>query len=719
MGFPFIRQIFAANNRGFPILASTLAKWVYLAETLSKSLKMYLQNTSSECGLCCVAYVAAKYGSPNNMRELREKFAISQRGASLSQIIDIASALGLSARALRADLDELNAVAKFSMLHWDLNNFVVLINVRGKKVTIFDPASGVVTLSKDQVSRRFTGVVVEFLPAENFVLKKASDKVPLRSLIGKVLGLKRSLIQIGAVAACLQVLSLIMPMAMQWVVDGAIVSGDKGFLIVLCIGFIMVAVSRVILEAARTWLAVVLAFHFQIQWAGKILGHLLKLPLSWFEPRHIGDIVSRFDSMKSIQQTLTGKLTELILDAGFGFTVLVVMLLYSPLLTVIAAAGLAVYAVIRILPHAKFHQINDEVLISEAKAQSHFLESIRAVQAVKLSRLEDGRRARWLNLLVDAANKRVVSQKMSIGFTAGYGFIFTLESVVVLGLGSAMVIDGDLTVGMLIAFIAYKDDFSSRMQRVVDNSMALKMLSLHAERVADIVLTDTEKLDFDLAAPSAPCEGSYSIEFKNVSFKYGAEAPWAVRQLSFSILPGEHVAIVGASGSGKTTLVKILLGLLSPTEGCILINGEPMHKFGLSKWRKSLGAVMQNDLLFSGSLQENICRFSEVVDLEQMRKVSGLAAIHEDIMKMPMGYRTMVGDMGSGMSGGQTQRVLLARALYTSPVILILDEATSHLDLESEERVNRSVSALNITRIVIAHRPDTIAMAGRIIDLSV
>lgn len=508
-------------------------------------------------------------------------------------------------------------------------------------------------------------------------------------------------------------------MAIQWVVDGAIVAGDKDFLAVLCVGFVVVAITRVVLDATRTWLSLVLSFHFQIQWSGKILGHLLKLPLSWFELRHIGDVASRFDSMRSIQQTLTGKLTELVLDAGLGLTVLVVTWLYSPFLTFIAVIALMSYAVVRILPHAKFHQINDEVLIADAKAQSHFLESVRAVQAVKLSGLEDERRARWLNLLVDTANKRVVSQKMSIGFTAGYGLIFTLESVAVLGLGASLVIDGALTVGMLIAFIAYKDDFSNRMQRVVDNCMALKMLSLHADRVGDIVLTSIEKLDgaSDIVVPSGSNSPSYCVEFRNVSFRYGAEAHWAIRDLSFVISPGEHVAIVGASGSGKTTVVKMLLGLLIPTEGCILINGQPMQKFGLSRWRVLVGAVMQDDILLTGSLQENIARFAETVDLEQVRKASELAAIHEDIMHMPMGYMTMVGDMGSGMSGGQTQRVLLARALYASPQILILDEATSHLDLNNEERVNRSVSALSITRIVIAHRPDTIAMANRVIEL--
>jgi ATP-binding cassette subfamily B protein RaxB len=681
---------------------------------------MYLQSTTTECGLCCLGYVSAAYGATYEMSELRSRFAVSIQGTTLNEIISISSSIGLAARPLKAGLEELASLQRLSILHWNMNHFVVLLSAGRKSIRIFDPAKGEKHLTYEQASSQFTGIAVELTPSELFEVQKPRSPVSIRSLIGRVSGLKRSLIQIGVLAVCLQAFSLLTPIAVQWVIDGAVVSGDKGFLFVLCLGFALVSLIKIFLESARNWLSIVLGLQFQLQWSGRLIGHLFKLPLNWFELRHIGDVVSRFDSMKSIQQALTGKLIETFIDAGFGITVLIVMLLYSPTLSLIVLLAIISYALMRIIPHGKFHQINDETLVHEAKAQSHFLESIRAVQTVKLSGLEDQRRARWMNLFVDAANKRVTSQKMTIGFSAGYGLVFAIESVAVLGIGASSVIDGTLTIGMLMAFIAYKDDFSSRMQRLVDNGMSLRMLSIHTERLSDIILATPERLQPNLSKSldnNEEVTTGVVIELKNVSYRYGGESPWILKNINLTIGASEHIAIVGASGCGKTTFAKILLGLLQPTQGEILINGAPLDQYGVSKWRKLTGAVMQEDLLFSGSLQDNIARFNEAIDLDRVKRCAVLAAIHDDIVKMPMRYQTLVGDMGSSLSGGQKQRVLLARALYSAPEVLVLDEATSHLDVEKEHQVNSEIRKLNVARIIIAHRPETIAMAERVIHM--
>lgn len=682
---------------------------------------MYLQSTITECGLCCLGYISEKYGSAFEMSELRTRFAISLQGSTLPELVRIAATLGLAARPLRLELEELSSLQTPCILHWEMSHFVVLLGTTRKGIRIFDPAKGEKSLTYVQVSSKFTGVAIELRPSHEFSAQKPRPPISIKSLIGKISGLRRSLVQMAVLAIALQIFSLLSPMIIQWVVDGAIVSGDKGFLTILCIGFILISIIRIGLEALRSWLSVVLSLQFHLQWAGRITGHLLKLPLNWFELRHVGDVVSRFDSMKSIQQTLTGKIVDIFLDAAFGLTIIAVMFIYSPQLSAIVLFAVVLYALIRILPHGRFHQLNDESLVHEAKANSHFLESVRAVQTVKLSGLEDQRRSRWLNLFVDGANRRVLSQKMSIGFSAGYGIVFAMESIAVLGYGAYMAIDGVLTVGMLMAFTAYKDDFSSRMQRLIDNVMALKMLSLHVERLADIVLTAPEKLETGQGADRSlkhVIDRLVEIEFRNISYRYGADSPWVLKELSFTINAGEHVAIIGPSGCGKTTLAKILLGLLPPTEGEIFINGVPLTLVGLGAWRKITGAVMQEDLLFSGSLQDNIAKFSDVIDVAKIERSARLSAVHSEIVKMPMGYLTLVGDMGSSLSGGQKQRVLLARALYSSPSVLVLDEATSHLDIERERLVNEAICCLKITRIAIAHRPETIAMADRIIDMT-
>ena len=676
----------------------------------------YLQTTSTECGLACLGYVAAHHGRAFEMCELRARFAISMRGSSLADLIALSRAIGLQARPLRLDLNELSQLALPCVLHWNMSHFVVLTRCARGRLTIHDPASGERRMTIAEASPHFTGVALELTPAPEF--QRIAPKPPIgwRQLVGPLHGLKRSLGQLFILAASLQVLLLVAPLFTQWIVDGAVVSGDVELLWLLVIGFGLTTLIKVGLETARGWLGIVASVQFGVQWAARIMGHLLHLPAQWFEVRHTGDVVSRFQSMQSIQQAVTAKLVEILLDGLFALVTLLVMLLYSVTLASVVVAAVLLYAAIRVLPHGAFHRANDEVLTHDAKAQTHFLESLRAIQTIKIAGLEDQRVARWQNLVALAANRRTSTQRMTLAFGAGYSLVFGIESIAVLGLGAAMAIGGTLTVGMLMAFISYKDEFSSRMQRFIDNLMAVRMLQLHVERLSDIVLAEPERLEGSIVQLEAT-EGA-RIVLDDVSFRYGSGTPWVLRHVNIEIRAGEHVAIVGATGCGKSTLAKIVLGLLEPTEGAVRVNGVPLGRLGVSNWRRQVGAVMQDDQLFSASLQDNIAGFDESIDLKRVQGAASVAAIHAEILAMPMGYHTLVGDMGSSLSGGQKQRILLARALYRQPGLLLLDEATSHLDVPKEKEVIEAIGKLQMTRIAIAHRPETIAMAMRVIELS-
>lgn len=652
------------------------------------------------------------------MSELRAKFAISTRGISLSDLMQFAGALGLRARPLRLELDELPHLILPCILHWDMSHFVVLTRCARGRLVLHDPAWGERRMAIQDARSHFTGVALELLPAPEFERTAPRPAIGWRQLVGKLHGLKRSLGQLFIIAATLQVVLLMAPLFTQWIVDGAIVSGDVELLWLLVVGLGLTTLVKVGLEAARGWLGIVASVQFSVQWAARIMGHLLHLPAQWFELRHMGDVVSRFQSMQSIQQAVTGRLVEILLDGLFAVVILAVMLLYSVKLAAVTVAGVLVYAAIRVLPHGAFHRANDEVLTHDAKAQSHFLESLRAIQTIKIAGLQDQRAARWLNMIVQTTNRRTSTQKMTLAFGAGYSLVFGVESIAVLGLGAAMAIGGTLTVGMLMAFISYKDEFSSRMQRFIDNLMALRMLRLHAERLSDIVLAETEVLGSH-SPEQAACERKPpTITLDNVSFRYGSGTPWVLRHVSIEIGSGEHVAIVGATGCGKTTLAKIVLGLLEPTEGTVRIDGVPLDRLGLGNWRRQVAAVMQDDQLFSASLQENIAGFDETINQDRVQTAASLAAVHAEVLAMPMGYFTLNGDMGGSLSGGQKQRILLARALYRAPSVLILDEATSHLDVGKERQVNEAIRKLPMTRIAIAHRPETIAMADRVIELT-
>lgn len=540
-------------------------------------------------------------------------------------------------------------------------------------------------------------------------------KIQWHRLIGPVVGLKRSLLQVFVLAAILQMVVLVIPVFTQWIVDDAITSGDQGLLIALILGLVLTLLTRVAMEFACEWLGISLSFQFGTQWARQVMAHLVRLPLRWFEQRHVGDIVSRFHSLHAIQQTITGSLVGMALDAIFSLVTLLVMLIYSPRLALVAFAALLVYAVIRWFAYRAFHRANERLLIHDAESQTLFLENLRAVQTIKIACLEAHRTDAWNRLAVRAAESKVATEKMTLAFGTGYGILFGLESAAVLGLGALLTIEGSLTIGMLMAFVAYKNEFSSRAQRLIDKIMDVRMLRLHADRLADIVLAQVEDSAARLHASAAAAVPAISLV--NVGFRYEEQAPWVLRGISLKIEGGQFMALTGTTGCGKTTLAKIIMGLLEPTEGAVLLDGVPLRQYGLDRWRQQVAAVMQDDQLLAGTLLENIAGFDGQPQTERAQESARMACMDQDILRMPLGYETPCAEMGANFSGGQRQRLFLARAIYRQPAVLVMDEATSHLDAATERRVNQAIRALAMTRIAVAHRPDIVAMADLVFDV--
>jgi len=342
---------------------------------------------------------------------------------------------------------------------------------------------------------------------------------------------------------------------------------------------------------------------------------------------------------------------------------------------------------------------------------------VRGVKAIKLFQHQNDRRSRWLALLVNEINADLRVQKWALFFRTFNGLLFGLSSIAILWLGARLVLDGQFTVGALLAFIVYKTLFDKRVAALLDKFVEVKMLRLQGERLADIVREAPEPID-EMPRGDGAVTRSPAIEVRNLRFRYSPQEPYVLDDISLRIEPGESVAITGPSGGGKTTLINILLGILTPTEGEVLVDGVPVRGMGAAALRRMAGTVLQDDVLFAGSIGENISFFDPQYDPDRARKCAEIAAIHDDICAMPMDYNTLVGDMGTVLSGGQKQRVLLARALYKQPAMLFLDEATSHLDITRERVVNLAIAKLDMTRVIVAHRPDTIAAAGREIALA-
>ena len=694
---------------------------------MSLALNPVLQLQTSECGLACLCMIAHAHGQHWRLMDLRQKFPQSLKGANLQQLIDQSHVLGFSARPLRLELDELHQLPTPCILHWDLNHFVVLQKICGNTFTLLDPALGVRRMTRAEISPHFTGVALALSPQIQFKVNKPPKSFPLSMLTGNIKGFGKSALQILALAFVLELFAIFMPMFNQAVVDDVLTSGDHELLSVLVLGFALILLVQSALSFARSWWVMVLGQTISIQWLSNVFAHLLKLPADWFAQRHLGDISSRFGAVHDIQKTLTQTTIESLLDGLMAIAALIMMFIYSPSLTWIVLFASAMYALVRWISYSPFRHAASERLVLSGQEQSHFIETLRAMTPLKLFGRENERRARWQSLMIEVMNRDFQTAKLNMGFNAARTIIFGLENLCVFWLGAKIILTSQaqdhstavFTVGMLLAFISYKIQFTGRVSALINQGIELKMLNLHRDRLADIVLTAPEQ---DTPLGNLPSNDlshlPASLALHNVSFRYSEGEPWLLNNLSLRIEAGEHVVITGASGCGKSTLLKILLGLLAPTQGTVLYGGIAFKQLGISNVRRKIGVVMQEDALLTGSIADNIAFFDLAPQQSNIEACARLAQIHQDISRMPMGYHSLVGELGSGLSGGQKQRLLLARALYAQPAVLALDEATSHLDMHNENAVSHTLSQLKLTRIVIAHRPETIARADRQINFN-
>lgn len=686
---------------------------------LRHRLQTILQTEATECGLACVAMVASYYGYRSDLATLRRRFPVSLRGARLSALIDIAHRLDLATRAVRLELEDLPQLRLPCILHWQFQHFVVLKAVKRGGAVIVDPAHGEKTVSLQDLSDSFTGVALELWPGPGFQPREERQRVRLRDLMGRVTGFMRSLGQVLLLALALEVFAIVSPFFMQWVIDNVLLSADRDLLTTLALGFGLLAILQQLIAALRSWMLIYLGASLGIQWRANVFSHMLKLPGQFFEKRHVGDIVSRFSSIDAIQRTLTASFVEGVLDGIMTIVTVTMLFLYSPLLAWVSVGAMALYAVGRWIWYRPLRSATEEQIVHAAKQHSHFLETVRGVKTIKLFQRHDERRAGWLALLADQVNADVRAQKLELFFRLLNGLLFGVMTILVVWLGARLVMDGAFSVGMLMAYMSYKGQFVTRVSALIDRFVELRMLQLHGERLSDVVLADTEN------AKSATVRlvlGEHeslepSIEVRSLKFRYAEHEPFVLDGVSFRIEAGESVAITGPSGCGKSTLLHVMLGVLPPTEGEVLVGGIETRMLGVESLRRMVGTVMQEDMLFEGTIADNISFFDPNADQQWIEECARLASIHEDIVAMPMGYNTFVGYMGSVLSGGQRQRVLMARALYKRPKILFLDEATSHLDVPREAAVNKAIRDLQITRIIVAHRPQTIDTADRVIVL--
>lgn len=684
-----------------------------------RRLPVFLQTEAAECGLACLAMIASYHRYQVDLNTLRRRHPVSLKGVTLKGLIQVADQLKLACRPLRFELEHLKQLRLPAVVHWDMNHFVVLKTITSKGIVVHDPAVGEKFLTIAEASKHLTGVALEVSPAEDFsrggANKEETERLPFSTFWGQTRGLGHALLQILALSVVLEIFVIGSPYYMQLAVDEVIARGDANLLLALALGFGLLTAIGVASTAIRSMIIVIVQNTLHFQMGARLFHHLLRLPLNYFEKRHIGDILSRFTSIEPIRDLLSEGLIAALIDGVMALLTLAMIFIYSVTLALVVLAAFTLYVILRCALFRAFWLRSQAVIQTKAKENSTFIETLRAVQSLKLFNRENERETQWLNRYADSVNANVRIGRTRVAFKTINDAIFGAENIVTIYLAAQLALENRLTVGMIFAFMSYKRQFTDKAVLLVEKALEFRLLGLHLERLSDIALNPLERGHDRSLDYARHIQGR--IELRNVCFRYAETEPYVLENVNLTIEPGQFVTIMGPSGGGKTTLVKIMLGLIEPTSGEVLIDGLPLSIIGPRVYREQVGAVMQDDQLLSGSIADNICFCDPAFDHQRMMDCARLAGVHDEIMAMPMAYNSLIGDMGSSLSGGQKQRVLLARALYRQPRILILDEGTAHLDVEKERHINACLKSLAITRVSVAHRPEIASGADAILRI--
>lgn len=666
-------------------------------------LAMIFQAETNECGLACLAMISSFHGQLLDIRSIRNRYQSAATGASVKHLLDAASKLDLSARPLKLELCDLNNLNLPAILHWDLDHFVVLKKISNKSVVIHDPAIGIRKYGKNELVHHFTGVAVEFYPTHSFQEASLETRFSLKQLFRKTASFKRAAVQLFFLSLFIQVLSLLTPLYLQLIIDQGLNKGDMDIVILLAVLFVFITFAKTLVSYSRGLFLMQFSNQMGFQLVGSVFKHLLRLPISFFEKREMGDIVSRFSSVEAIKQLVTQEMITILVDGIFSIVTVALLFLYDALLAMVAILFVGLVALLRVLTLAEEKNRRQEAIISNAKQQSRFMENIRSMTVTKLNGIEHDREIDWCDKYANYLNSGYKLGTYQLGVSTTQGLLFGLDHIFTIFLGSMLVNTGQLSLGQLMSFIFLKQHFSNSITAMIPKLAEIKLMKLELERIADITLEQPEEIDIGTNSLLPAPQLTGDIEGENLSFSYGENTEPVFSNLNFHIRAGSTVAIVGYSGSGKSSLIKLLLGLEKASSGIIRVNGKNIFSINPLHLREQIGAVLHNDVLLAGDLAYNINLGKEVYNQERLTNVCKFVGLVDLITSLPMGWQTQVGEMGSVFSAGQTQRILIARALYKLPKILVLDEALSNLGDEASLSLLNSIKNLGITIILVTH----------------
>jgi ATP-binding cassette, subfamily B, bacterial CvaB/MchF/RaxB len=679
-----------------------------------RSLPLIMQDELAECGYACVAMICTYFGINLDIRILRQTYGPRQQGMSFADLVRLLADFGIHTVVLRLEVSMITTVARPAILHWRDNHFVVLKKVNKKFVVIHDPALGVCRYSHQEFGACFSGLVlIAEKSHKGFNTAAFKESLNLKNFLQILEGFKKYSLILFILSLSLELLSLTSPLFTQYLTDNVLGLGELQEVYIIALGLSLLMCLSGILEYLRSNMAVFFTVKLTEGFSAAVMRHLLRLPVTFFVSRSKGDLQSKFAAIAEIQKKISADFISIVLDGLMMLLNLSCMLVYSKFLSMIALAAIFLYATLRYLSYNNLQHHFGTAIKSHARVNSIFLETLHAILPIKCALKEDLRFKLWHKNYIKALNAELSSAHLQNIYHAAEHLISNTEYVLILCFGVQALRQNHLSLGMLLAFMSFRAVFSQKIILLIQKICDLRMVLLQVERVGDLVLAPPEIVSCGVVAHE---NLSGKMELRGLTFAYQDQILF--KNLNLLIAAGEKIVIVGPSGCGKTTLLKIMLGLLLPSSGEIYVDDYLLNDFGTLKYRRMTAAVMQDDVLLAGSILENIIFFSDNFDRKLVHAVAQQACIHDTIMNLPMQYETLVGELGSLLSGGQKQRILLARALYQQPKFLFLDEASSHLDISNEMQINSNIAKLNITQIIVAHRPETIKMADRIIDLS-
>jgi len=679
-----------------------------------RSVPVVLQQERSECGLACLAMVASTIGCDRSLTRLRRMSGPVNRGAGLEQLLRLSRQLGLVARPVKLPLSDLRKLALPAVLHWRMNHYVVLVRVHRRQVLIHDPAIGRQWVAINELDASFTGIALELRRGPDFVPCARDTEAGLFRLIRGVRDVRQYLATVLLLVLAGQLMSLAPALVTQLLIDEVILGQADLWLQSALIGLAAVLLSGILLDMLRRWLTLYAGARLAVDTTCNLVAHLFRVPAEFIRDRHLGDVMSRLDSLVPLRQAVTEKGVDVAANVTMLFVTLAVMTIFSVTLTLVSLIGLlATFTVLGVmLP--KMQQLNNRLLAQRADENTSLMESLRAYESIQSLGLADVRGTHWQNRYFASTDTAYRLGRREITRTSLLGIIAGGEQVAFLLMGISGAIEQKISIGVLFAFMSLRSRFAGAATRLVEGFHFFSLLRVHVRRLADLTSVESEK-----PAPAGAHKTALvgKLEARKMNFGFSPDTP-LVRNFECRIAPGTHVVITGPSGCGKSTLLRIMSGQLAPGSGEFLVDDVELELWDRAAYVQQIGVVLQSDHLFQGTIAENIAGFSACPDMARVRRAAMAASVWDDIRQMPMQTETLLGDTGSSLSGGQVQRLAIARALYREPKILFLDEATSQLDIETENRVLANIGKLDITIVSVAHRPGAIEKAAQVITIS-